>query len=112
MRLPGRARTHVWLGLLAALAGVILGGYAYTGDRIYELVYLPLALLGLALLVAGSALAGYGQANRPRLGGRQEEEDEEPGLLTRLRARLTGDEDQQADEGEGEPEDEPASSEG
>jgi hypothetical protein len=83
------------LALLVALVGVLVGGYAYTGDRIYRIQYLPMALFGLALVVAGSSLAGYGQANRPRLGGRQD--DEEPSAFRRLRtwlADLVGDDEE------------------
>lgn len=97
MNLPGSAKIHVWIGLLASLMGVLVGGYAYTGWRIYHLTYLPVALLGLVLVLGGSALAGYGQANRPRLGGRGS--DEEPGTLAKLKAAvlgLVGDGDEQA----------------
>lgn len=91
MNLPGPPRLHVWVGLLGALAGALVGGYAYTGDRIFDIVYLPVALAGLALLIAGSALAGYGQANRPRLGGRQtDDEEDEPSFTQRLRASAAG----------------------
>lgn len=98
MNLPGSPRTHVWTGLAVALVGVLVGGYAYTSWRIYYIKYLPVALAGLALLIVGSALAGYGQANRPRLGGKARAEDEggERSTLDRLRdaiASLAGGED-------------------
>lgn len=89
MNIPGSPRLHVWLGIILAFAGALIGGYAYTGERIYEIVYLPVALVGLVLLVAGSALAGYGQANRPRLGGAPSDEEETPSLLDRARAWLS-----------------------
>lgn len=98
MNLPGSAKTHLWTGLLLALGGVLVGGYAYTGDRIYELTFLPVALFGLILVLGGSALAGYGQANRPRMGGRpSQDEDEGPTFRERVQERfaalLPGDED-------------------
>lgn len=96
--LPGRARTHVWLGLVVSLVGVAVGAYAYTGDRIYELEFLVVAVVGLALIVGGSTLAGVGQSNRPRMGGPPDEE--EPSLLKRLRERVLGDGDAKADEEE------------
>jgi hypothetical protein len=113
LNLPGSPKTHLWVGLVLSLVGVLVGGYAYTGDRIYHIEFLPVALLGLALLVGGSALAGYGQANRPRLGGRRDE-DEQPGLLARARASIQGlirrgDEDEA--EGEDPDEDEPPDTE-
>lgn len=88
MNLPGSPRLHVWVGLLVALVGVLVGGYAYTSWRIYHLHYLPVALVGLALVIGGSALAGYGQANRPRLGGRDAGDD--PGLIKRLTTAIVG----------------------
>jgi hypothetical protein len=87
VNLPGSAKTHLYVGLIVAFVGIVVGGYAYTGDRIYDIVYLPVALFGLALLLAGSALAGYGQANRPRLGGRGQ--DEEPSIFGKLALWIT-----------------------
>lgn len=81
MNVPGSARSHVWVGLLVALMGVFVGGYAYTGERVYDLWFVGVAVLGLVLVLGGGLLAAYGQANRPRLGGvakaRKDEEDEE-----------------------------------
>lgn len=71
MRVPGSPQAHVWTGLLLALVGVFVAGFAYTGDRAYHLVYIAVAFLGFALLVGGSLLAGHGQANKPRLGPRE-----------------------------------------
>lgn len=97
MNLPGRAKTHVWTGLVVALVGVGVGAYAYTGDRVYHLEFVAVALGGLALVVGGSTLAGYGQANRPRLGGaaaRDDEEDEdEPSILERLKGLFVSEEE-------------------
>ena len=75
MDLPGSPRTHVWGGMVIALVGVALGGYAYTGDRAYEFTFIFVAVLGFALVVTGSLLTGYGQANRPRMGGRKKARD-------------------------------------
>jgi hypothetical protein len=115
VNLPGSAKLHLYTGLLIALVGVLVGGYAYTGSRIYDIVYLPVALLGLALVLGGSALAGYGQANRPRLGGRGG--DDEPGAIEKLEAWIAdlrsddeGDEAVEADDA-GEDEEPAAASE-
>lgn len=86
--LPGRPKTHLYLGLVVALVGVGVGAYAYTGDRVYRIEFLAVALFGLALIVGGSTLAGVGQANRPRMGGPVDEE--EPSLLDELRAAVFG----------------------
>lgn len=102
MNLPGSAKTHLWAGLILAFVGILVGGYAYTGERIYRIAFLPIALVGLVMVLGGSALAGYGQANRPRLGGRQDDDDD-PSLLDRLRSWITdlrGDDEDQ----DGEPE--------
>lgn len=113
MNLPGSPRLHVWVGLLLALVGVLVGGYAYTSWRIYFLHYLPIALVGLVLLIGGSALAGYGQANRPRLGGRGA--SEKPGLLDRLSTAIVGlsgsDADEEVEEETDESEDDEAAGE-
>lgn len=102
MNLPGSAKTHLWGGLAVALVGVLVGGYAYTGDRIYRLAFLPLALVGLVLVLGGSALAGYGQANRPRMGGRpSQDEDDGPTFRERVQetfAGLLGDDAEEDDE--------------
>jgi hypothetical protein len=63
----------VYTGLIVSVVGILAGGYAYTGDRVYHIEYLALALFGFALLVVGGLLAGYGQANRPRLGQQSKE---------------------------------------
>lgn len=90
MNLPGSARSHVWIGLVVALVGIAVAGYAYTGDRAYDILYVLVAFLGFALLVLGSLLTGWGQANRPRMGGkaarRKEEAKGSEGLTARLKA--------------------------
>lgn len=110
MNLPGSPKLHLWVGLTISLVGVLVGGYAYTGDRAYEIQFVAVALLGFLLLVAGGVLAGYGQANRPRLGGRAAATEDEPSLVDRLKARFTGDDEEDAEAGEAasEPTPEPA----
>lgn len=93
MNLPGTARSHVWTGLLIALVGVFVGGYAYTGERIYHIEYIGVAFFGFLLVVAGSVLSGIGQANRPRLGGNPNNQDDEPGLIERLKAKVASEEE-------------------
>ncbi len=104
MNLPGSPKLHVWLGLTVALAGILVGGYAYTGDRIYRIEFIPVAFVGFLLLVGGSTLAGYGQANRPRLGGNPASQDDAPSMLDRLKALVDrgapSNEDDEADASE------------
>lgn len=103
MDLPGSPRAHVWVGLVIALVGVAIGGYAYTGDRAYHAVYILVAVLGFAMVVGGSMLTGWGQANRPRMGGKaarrkadkegkvdKEDEGGSPGVTKRLAQAVTG----------------------
>lgn len=97
MNVPGSPKLHIWLGLVVALVGTFVGGYAYTGDRAYHLEFILVALLGFLLIVAGGTLAAYGQASRPRLGGtpsqndedEEDEEDEGPSFLDRVKAQVT-----------------------
>jgi hypothetical protein len=106
VNLPGAPRLHVWTGLIVATIGILVGGYAYTGDRIYHLEFLAVALFGFALLVVGGILAGYGQANRPRLGHR----DEKPPLFGGFDewwANLTGQANPTASNSEADPEPNP-----
>lgn len=103
MELPGSPKVHVWSGLVIALVGIALGGYAYTGDRAYHAVFILVAFLGFLMVVGGSVLTGWGQANRPRMGGKaarrkqeakaneeQEDEDESPSIGQRLTGAVTG----------------------
>lgn len=95
MNLPGSAKLHVWTGLLLALVGVLVGGYAYTGDRVYHIEFIAVAFGGFLLLVAGSILAGWGQANRPRLGEDPRNEEDSTSIAERIAALLD-----RGDEGE------------
>lgn len=104
MELPGSPKVHVWTGLVIALVGVGLGGYAYTGDRAYHAAYILVALLGFLMVVGGSTLTGWGQANRPRMGGKaarrkqenkdkgtdDEDDDGSQGIGQRLAGAVTG----------------------
>lgn len=99
MKLPGSAKAHVWIGLVLALVGIVVGGYAYTGDRIYRIEFIGVAFLGFLMMVGGSVLAGWGQANRPRLGGNPANQEESPSLGERVKGLVGG----ANDEGQGEP---------
>lgn len=102
MELPGSPKVHVWSGMVIALVGVAVGGYAYTGDRAYHAVYILVAFLGFLMVLGGSLLTGWGQANRPRMGGRAarrreekkdtgtDDEDTGPGIAQRLTGAVTG----------------------
>lgn len=94
MDLPGSPKAHVWIGLVIALVGVAIGGYAYTGDRVYHAEFILVAFLGFALLVGGSVLTGWGQANRPRMGGKAARRKEEKAKQAKADA-------DQADDGPG-----------
>jgi len=71
LRPPGPPRLHVWVGLVVATVGLVVATYAYTGNRAYEIIYVPVAVLGFLLVLVGSLEAGWGQANKPRMGGRK-----------------------------------------
>ncbi len=88
MNVPGSPKLHIWLGLLVSLVGVFVGGYAYTGERVYDIWFIPVAVLGFALVAGGSVLAAYGQARRPRLGGasNDEKDDASASWTGRIRA--------------------------
>lgn len=92
MNVPGSPKLHIWLGLIIALLGTFVGGYAYTGDRAYHLEFILVAVLGFALIVAGGTLAAHGQASRPRLGGKkaqgEDEEEDEPSFVDRVKAQV------------------------
>lgn len=97
MNLPGPPKLWLNVGILIALIGVVVGGYAYTGDRAYEIEFVAVAVLGFVLLVLGSWMAGWAQAQRPRLGGASKRDDdadgekrEKPSLAERLKAALPG----------------------
>ncbi len=99
MDLPGSPRTHVWVGLVIALFGIAVGGYAYTGDRAYHFGFIFVAFLGFVMVVGGSVLTGWGQANRPRMGGKaarrkseedEEDEEDDAGIGQRLSAAVAG----------------------
>ncbi len=97
MKLPGPPKLWLNVGILIALVGVVVGGYAYTGDRAYEIEFVAVAFLGFLLLVLGSWMAGWAQAQRPRLGAARERDDDEdneergkPSLTERLKAALPG----------------------
>lgn len=100
MKLPGPPKLWLWIGLVLATAGVVVGGYAYTGDRAYQIEYVAVAVLGFIVMLAGSILAGWAQAQRPRLGEKprkKKEGEDKPSVLARLRAKLPGGAD--SDEG-------------
>lgn len=64
---PRRARaapTHVsvYIGLIFAIAGLLLAMYAYTGTRIYEKTFAYIALGGGALALIGILVAAWGRA--------------------------------------------------
>lgn len=56
--------THptVWLGLGLAAIGLLVATYAYTGARVYEVLYAFVALGGALLALAGILLAAWGRS--------------------------------------------------
>lgn len=54
-------RDMVWGGLAVLGLGLVVAAYAVTGDRIYDIVYAPVFLLGSAVALAGAAVAAWGR---------------------------------------------------
>jgi predicted RNA-binding Zn-ribbon protein involved in translation (DUF1610 family) len=56
--------THpsVWAGLVLAVAGLLVALYAYTGPRVYDIVYFFAALAGGLLALGGILAAAWGRA--------------------------------------------------
>lgn len=56
--------THptVWVGLAFALAGLVVALYAYTGPRVYDIIYFFVAILGGVLSLGGILTAAWGRA--------------------------------------------------
>lgn len=58
-------------GLAAALLGLLLALFAYTGERVYQLAWFYVALVGFALGAAGILFLGYDRAIAPELARRR-----------------------------------------
>lgn len=58
---PGTHPT-VWAGLVLSIVGLLLAMYAYTGTRIYDLVFAFVAIGGGALALIGILVAAWGRA--------------------------------------------------
>lgn len=56
--------THptVWVGLGLAAAGLLVAAYAYTGTRVYDIVFALVAILGGLLALGGILTAAWGRA--------------------------------------------------
>lgn len=56
--------THpsVWAGLVLATVGFLIAIYAYTGPRVYDIVYFFVAIVGALLALAGIFAAAWGRA--------------------------------------------------
>ena len=56
--------THpsVYVGLALSAVGLLLAMYAYTGTRVYDVLYALVALLGALVAVAGILTAAWGRA--------------------------------------------------
>lgn len=55
-------RELVWGGLALALLGLVVAAYSVTGERIYDITWAPVFVLGTAAALAGAAVAAYGRA--------------------------------------------------
>jgi hypothetical protein len=92
-RYASARRDLVWAGLGITALGLVLAAYAVTGDRIYDLTWAPIFVLGAAVALAGAGVAAWGRT----------------GARTRAEPLLPlEDEEQEEDEGEAEPEPAPA----
>lgn len=56
--------THptVWIGLALAVVGLLLATFAYTGARVYDILFAFIALLGAFLALAGILVAAWGRS--------------------------------------------------
>lgn len=55
-------RELVWGGLALAFLGLVLATYSVTGERIYDITWAPIFVLGAGAALAGAAVAAYGRA--------------------------------------------------
>lgn len=58
------APTHptVWIGLALATIGLLIAVYAYTGARVYDLLFAFVALIGAMLALIGILVAAWGRS--------------------------------------------------
>lgn len=55
-------RELVWGGLALAFLGLVVATYSVTGERIYDITWAPIFVLGAGAALAGAAVAAYGRA--------------------------------------------------
>lgn len=56
--------THpsVWIGLGLASVGLLVAMFAYSGTRVYDIIYATIAVVGAIVSLAGILLAAWGRA--------------------------------------------------